>query len=96
MGRAWRGGNSGKIGLVLALFAVFIFIRIFFGTVSIQNFIMDGWRLRKEQRYLAAEATKLAEINRHIKLVMDHSPDYIEELSQKHLNLGDPKLRILK
>lgn len=96
MRSAWRGGMRGKIGVIAALFATFMFVRIFFGTVSVQNFVLNGWRMDKERQILSAETAKLEKINLHIKLVENHSPDYIEELSQKHLNLGDPRLRILK
>jgi cell division protein FtsB len=95
-GRAWRGGVKGKFGLLLALFALIGFARMFMGKVSVQNFAMAAWRLEKEQAQLAAEQEKLAGIERHIELFQNYSPDYIEEVSLKYLNMGDPKTRIIK
>ncbi|MCL1785902.1 MAG: hypothetical protein FWG39_02000 [Alphaproteobacteria bacterium] len=93
---AWRGGMRGKIGLLMALFALFAFGRMFVGTTSVQGFIAGNFRLAREQKQLAAEQAKLAEMTEHVRLIQDRSPDFIEELAQKHLNLGDPNLRILK
>ncbi|MDR1207128.1 MAG: hypothetical protein LBK26_01815 [Rickettsiales bacterium] len=95
-GRAWKASARGKFGVLFALFTAFFFVRLFFGTVSIQAFVMDGFRLRKEQTQLAVERGKLDAIGRNIELIMDHSPDYVEELAHKYLNLGDPRIRILK
>ena len=95
-GSAWRGSMRGKIGLVLALFAIFVFIRMFVGETSVQGFVMNYWRQAAEQKQLTAEQAKLAEVSRNVHLIQNHSPDYIEELAQKHLNLGDPRVRILK
>ena len=92
----WRGGLRGKVGVVCALFACAMFVRLFFGEVTVQRFVMNIWRLEREQTQLAAEQEKLSLVEHHISLLQDHSPDYVEELSQKYLNMGDPNLRILK
>jgi len=96
VGRAWRESARGKVGLVLCLFAILFFARLFIGTASVQAFVMDGFRLRRETAARATEQTKLDAINKHIQLIEERSPDYIEELAQKYLNLGDPRVRILK
>ncbi|MCL2538019.1 MAG: hypothetical protein FWF34_02585 [Alphaproteobacteria bacterium] len=96
VGRAWRGGTRGKIGLALAVFSIFVIARMFVGTVSVQALVMNGFKLKKEQQQLATEQAKLDDMNMHIRLVTEHSPDYIEELAAKRLNLGDPKVRILR
>lgn len=95
-GRAWSGGARGKLGILLALFAAFMFVRIFFGDVNIQKFVINIWRLNHEQTHLVAEQTKLETIQRHIKLLQNYSPDYVEELGLKYLNIGDPMIKILK
>jgi len=95
-GSAWRGGFRGKIGLLLALFAIFVIIRMFVGVRTVQGFVIDSVRLAQEHKQLQAEHEKLNQIGRRIHLIQRHSPDYIEELSQQHLNLGDPRVRILK
>lgn len=96
VGRAWSGGWRGKAGIGLVLFAGFVFIRIFWGEVNVQRFIVNIWRLNGEQELLATEAARLESLNRHIKLLQNYSPDYVEELGLKYLNIGDPHARILK
>ena len=96
LGRAWSGGVRGKIGIFLALFATFMFFRIFFGDVNAQKFVMNIWRLNAEQQQLATEQKKLHILEQHIDLIQGYSPDYIEELGLKYLNIGDPGVKILK
>ncbi len=96
LGRAWSGGIRGKLGIILALFACFMFIGMFWGDVSIQRFGINAWHLRTAQEQYNAETTKLNELQQHIKLLENYSPDYIEELGLKYLNIGDAKIKILK
>ena len=96
IGRAWSGGARGKLGLVLSLFAGFMFIGMFWGDVSIQRFGMNIWRLHNEQELLTNEQKTLDELHRHIQLLQNYSPDYVEELGLKYLNIGDPRAKILK
>jgi cell division protein FtsB len=94
--RGWRGGLRGKIGVICAIFACMMFIRLFWGQVSVQQFVINIWRLDKEQAQLVKEQENLALTNHHIELLQNHSEDYVEELSHKYLNIGAPELRILK
>lgn len=96
IGRAWMGGIRGKFGILFTVFALFMFVRIFWGEVNVQKFIINIWRLNTEQQQLAVETEKLNTINRHIELLQGYSADYVEELGLKYLNIGDPKARILK
>ena len=96
MGRAWRGGIRGKAGIICVLFAGFMFIRIFWGEVNVQKFIINIWRLHGEQEFLTEETAKLETLKLHIKLLQNYSPDYVEELGLRYLNIGDPKVKILK
>ncbi len=96
IGRAWSGSFRGKIGILLGVFAAFMFVRIFWGEVNLQNFVINIWRLNAEQEQLMAEQEKLNTINKHIELLQGYSADYVEELGLKYLNVGDPKIRILK
>ena len=96
IGHAWSGGIYGKFGIILAIFAFFMFIRIFWGDVNIQRFALNTWALRNAQEQLAAETATLNEINHHIKLLQNYSPDYIEELGLRYLNIGSPRVKILK
>ena len=96
LGRGWSGGLRGKIGILSALFAAFMFFRIFFGEVSAQRFVINIWHLNAEQQQLATEQAKLETLQRHIKLIQSYSPDYVEELGLRYLNIGDPGMKILK
>ena len=96
IGQAWVGGIRGKAGLLFALFAAFMFVRIFWGEVNVQRFIINIWRLNSEQQQLSAEQAKLDALQRHINLLKNQSPDYVEELGLKYLNIGDAQVKILK
>ena len=96
LSRAWGGGIRGKLGILFALFAGFMFIRMFLGDVNIQKFAINIWHLNQEQEQLVAEHKKLDELNHHIELIQNYSPDYVEELGLKYLNIGDPGVKILK
>ena len=96
IGRAWSDGVRGKIGVALAIFATITFIGLFWGDVSLQRFGINMWRLGQEREHLAQEQATLNQINQHIKLLQNYSPDYIEELGLKYLNVGDPRVKILK
>ncbi len=96
IGRAWSDGIYGKFGIVMLVFALFIFVRMFWGDVNVQKLIINVWRLHGEQEQLAAEVEKLQKIQRHIELLQGYSADYVEELGLKYLNIGDAKYKILK
>jgi hypothetical protein len=93
---AWTGGIRGKVGVLCLRFATFMFVRMFFGDVSIQKFIFSAIYLDREQTQLAQDTAKLHEYENHIRLIQNYSPDYIEELGLKYLNIGDKDMKILK
>lgn len=96
IGRAWRGGVHGKIGLFFAAFAVFAFVRIFWGDANVGKFVANIWHLNAERAELVRETKKLETITHHIHLLQNYSPDYVEELGLKYLNIGDPGFKVLK
>ncbi len=96
LSRAWSGGMRGKLGIGLTLFAGFMLIGMFWGDVSIQRFSINIWRLNQARDQLVAEKSTLDGIDRHIKLLQNYSPDYVEELGLRYLNVGDPDAKILK
>ena len=96
IGRAWVGGWHGKIGIACAIFALFMFIRMFLGDMNIQRFVMNAWNLNRERTELAEREQELDTLKHHIDLLRNGSPDYVEELGLQYLNIGDPKFRILK
>ena len=96
IGCAWRGGIRGKVGVLLTIFAGFMFFHLLFGEVNIARFVANIWHLDAEQTELANERLRLETMNRHIELLQNYSPDYVEELGLKYLNIGDAKFKILK
>ena len=96
IGRAWTGGSRGKWGILCALFAVFMFVRMFTGYTNVQRFVMNIWHLNNERAVLEQQTAKLNELRHHIQLLHDYSTDYVEELGLQYLNIGDPKFKILK
>ena len=96
IGRAWTGGPRGKLGVLFALFAIFMFVRMFIGYTNVQRFVMNIWYLNNERIELEKQTAKLEELRHHIQLLRDYSPDYVEELGLQYLNIGDPKFKILK
>jgi hypothetical protein len=96
LGRAWSGGIRGKFGILLAAFASLMFIGLFWGNVSVQRVTMNIWHLNKATEQLEAETATLTEIQHHIQLLQNYSPDYIDELGLQYLNIGNPKVKILK
>lgn len=96
IGRAWRGGIRGKAGVFFAIFACLMFFHIMFGEVNVARFVANIWHLSAEQSELEAEQSKLETMNRHIHLLQNYSPDYVEELGLKYLNIGDPAFKVLK
>ncbi len=93
---AVSGGWRGIVGLIVLFIALMMFVGVFWGERNIQRFIANIWELNREQAILDAAHRDLDDLNRHIELLQKYSTDYIEELGLKHLNMGDPKIKILK
>ena len=96
IGRAWTGGFRGKLGILFAIFAIFMFVRMFVGYTNVQHFVINIWHLNNENAEAKRQTAKLEELRLHIRLLRDYSPDYVEELGLQYLNIGDPKFKILK
>ncbi len=96
IGRAWSGGIHGKVGVFFAFFAMFMFVRIFMGDVNVTHFVANIWHLNTERKTLAMEQKKLETVEKHISLLEKYSPDYVEELGLKYMNIGDPEFKVLK
>ena len=96
--RAWSAGSRGKIGVILMLFSLFLFVRLFCGTRSVQSLVINAWRLNHERAELAIAQDQLKEIQHHIYLLQhpNSSSDYIEELGLRVLNVGNPEFKELK
>ena len=98
MKSAWSGGKLGKLGILLMLVSIFFFVRFFYGTRNIQNFVVNAIHLNRIRTELATEQKKLSQIQHHNYLLQNsnNSPDYVEELGLKTLNLGNPEFKELK
>lgn len=96
IGRAWSGGTYGKFGLILTIFGIFLFIGLFHGDASVQRFVVNNWKLQTAYTQRDSDRDTLTKIEKHIQLLKENSPDYIEELGLRHLNVGDSKMKILK
>lgn len=93
---AWTTSFHGKLGVILLVFALFVFLRMFWGTVNIQNFFINMWHLNNEQHDLEIQRANLQQLQHHNQLLQINSPDYIEEIGLQTLNIGDSKTKILK
>lgn len=95
---AWIAGPRGKIGIVLMLLALFLFVRLFCGSQTVQGFIVNAWHLQHERVELANAQKQLQKTQHHIYLLThpNSSSDYIEELGLQTLNLGNPEFKELK
>ena len=93
---ALSGGIRGKIGFAMSVFAIFILLGLFWGKVSVQHIVSNSWHLSAVTKELNAEQETLKVLQHHTQLLQNHSPDFIEELGLKHLNIGDSKFKILK
>ena len=95
---AWVAGPRGKFGLVIVIISIFGFARLFCGEKNLQSFIKNAWYLNKERKELAIAEKQLEQIQHHVYLLQhpNTSPDYIEELGLKTLNLGNPEFKELK
>ena len=93
---AWLGGTRGKWGILFMITALFFFVRLFCGTQNVQNFIINTWRLNHKRTELDIAQKNLKQMQNHIYLLQHTSPDYVEELGLKTLNLGNPEFKELK
>ncbi|MDR2685366.1 MAG: hypothetical protein LBB23_01170 [Rickettsiales bacterium] len=93
---ALLGGWQGFVGILLIPFAVYILYHIVFADGGVLNLIH---KLRAEERVsseIEDKRARLNDLNMRINLIKNHSPDYIEELMIKHLNMADPNVKVLK
>ena len=95
---AWIDGPRGKIGIVLVIGSLFFFAGLFYGEKNLQSFVMNAWHLHQEKKELVIAQQKLEKIQHHVYLLQhpNSSPDYVEELGLKILNLGDADYKELK
>jgi len=96
IGRAWTGGQRGKLGILFTVVSTMMFIRMFMGNMNIQQFVINAWNLNRERTELTERKMVRDKLEQHLQLLRNASPDYVEELGLQYLNIGDAKYRILK
>jgi cell division protein FtsB len=94
--RGTFGGWQGALGALMIGVSLYFSIGLFNGVASIQNYFKNRIALGRADEKIAVLQKQLDAENLHIKLLQEHSPDFISEMALRHLNLGDPKLLILK
>ena len=94
--RGATGGALGFLGAAMILVSIYFLAGLFTGTTNVQNYIRNRRALGNTDAKIAELTRRLETENLHIKLLQSHSPDFISEMALKHLNLGDPKMMILK
>jgi cell division protein FtsB len=86
----------GLLGMTMICVSLYFSIGLFNGIASIQNYFRNRIALGKADARIEALQNQLDAETLHIKLIQTHSPDFISEMARRHLNLGDPRLLILK
>ncbi|MDR2769886.1 MAG: hypothetical protein LBB08_00370 [Rickettsiales bacterium] len=86
----------GFAGAVLTAISVWLCVGLFTGAANIRSYVRNRRTLRESDAKIAALAKELAKTNMHIKLLQDHSPDFVSEMALQKLNLGDSETMILK
>ena len=92
----WSSGYRGKIGIGLIILSLFFFVRLFCGPQTLQGFIIKSWELKQNKQELEIKKQELQTLQNHHDLLLNASPDYVEELGLQKLNLGDPEFKELK
>ncbi len=96
LSRTFISGFQGFFGVVFIIFATIMFSGLFWGDVSIQKYIYQEFVLIRKDAELEKHTEKLNELKLHNDLIMNASPDYLEEIGLKQLNKGTPDTKILK
>jgi len=87
---------SGFAGAAMVLLSLYFCFDLLTGTASLQNFIKNRRDLGRADTAIEIRQKQLDKVNMHIRLIQEHSPDFISEMALRHLNLGDPKVLIIK
>ena len=90
--KSWRG----FLGMAMILFSLYFLIGLFTGVASIQHYIRNLRNTKTSDTRISAKQKELSMINLHIKLIQEHSPDFVSEMAIKYLNMGDPNSSIIK
>ena len=61
-----------------------------------RKFLLDDGYIMMQYSVYSRICKNNDDLNKHIELLQNYSPDYVEELGLKYLNIGDPQVKILK
>jgi hypothetical protein len=89
-------GMHGFIGAALIVFSVWLWVGFFTGAANIQNYIRGLRNVGAADARIDALRARLNRTELRIKLLQEHSPDFVAEMGLVHLNLGDPALKEIK
>lgn len=94
--RGCAGGWRGLAGAALLVFSAYLFVGFFTGVANIKNYIANRYELGTADARLYAAKNRLDRTSRHIRLLSEQSKDFVSEMALRHLNMGDPEMRIIK
>ena len=89
-------GIYGFVGAALIVFSIWLWAGFFMGVSNVQNYARNLSALDAADGRIAALRERLDRTELHIKLLQDHSPDFVAEMGLTHLNIGDPAVRVVK
>jgi len=90
--QGWRG----PLGAAMIIFSVYLCFGFFTGVTNIQNYIRNLRELERIDARTEMTRKRLEATNRHLKLLSEHSPDFVSEMALRHLNMGDPAMMIIR
>ena len=88
--------RQGFVGAFLTALAIYFCVGLVTGTANIQNYFRNRATLAQTDAKIADLGRQLEVENRNIKLLQSHSPDFVSEMALRHLNMGDPKIMMIK
>ncbi|MDR0319787.1 MAG: septum formation initiator family protein [Rickettsiales bacterium] len=93
---ALRGGWQGVIGALLIPLALWLLFAAVFDEGGLVQLVKLSRAEARMERVVAEKRAKLDDLNLHIGLLNNRSPDYMEELIQKRLNMAEQGTKVLK
>ncbi|MDR0449345.1 MAG: septum formation initiator family protein [Rickettsiales bacterium] len=93
---ALRSGPAGLLGVLLIPLFLYLLYAAIFAEGGLVQFIQRTRDADRMEQAVAYKRAALGDLNLRIELIKNRSPDYMEELIQKNLNMAAPGTRILK
>ncbi len=93
---AVSSGWRGVIGLIVCSVSVYLLLQLFISQNNIIRYWQNSLKISAQSEKLADEESKITVLEKRIRLIQNHSPDYVEELAQRYLNTGNSKTKIIR